>query len=317
MSQEKIAVNVSRIEQVSSTVKMFEFVAQEGNFLPFSAGSHVTVHMGEQTGLQRAYSLISDPKHRGSYCISVLRDENSKGGSAFMHEQLSVGDCIHLSPAQNFFSLEQNNQCKHLLIAGGIGITPFLSYLYELEQGGMDFELHYCFRDVKTAAFVEHLQERIGSRLHLYDGSQGQRMSVEQLIQSQPSSSHVYVCGPQSLINEVIEKGNQYLGGSQVHFENFGEVASEGDSFEVYFQRSGFSLEVGKDISILQAIELDKRINVECLCRNGVCGTCETAILEGEADHRDHYLDDDEKAEQKTMMLCVSRARSKRLVLDL
>lgn len=317
MSQEKIAVNVSRIEQVSPTVKMFEFVAQEGQFLPFSAGSHVTVHMSEQAGLQRSYSLISDPQQGESYRIAVLREENSKGGSAFMHEQLSVGDRIYLSPAQNFFSLEPDSQCKHLLIAGGIGITPFLSYLYELEQSGMDFELHYCFRDADSAAFIDYLQARIGSRLFLYNGSQGQRMPVEQLIKSQPHSSHVYVCGPQSLINEVIEIGESHLGGEHVHFENFGEVVSEGDSFEVYFQRSGFSLEVGKDMSILQVIEADKRINVECLCRNGVCGTCETAILEGEADHRDHYLDDDEKAAQKTMMLCVSRAKSKRLVLDL
>lgn len=314
MSQPKIAVSVSRIEQVSPTVKMFEFVAQDGTFTPFSAGSHVTVHMD---GLQRAYSLISDPQQCGSYCISVLHDENSKGGSSFMHQQIAQGDCLYLSPAQNFFSLEKETQGRQILIAGGIGITPFLSYLYELENAEMDFELHYCFRDQATAAFVEQLQARVGSRLHLYDRAKGQRMAVEQLIKSQPTDSHVYVCGPQSLINDVIEHGSQHLGELHVHFENFGEIANEGDSFEVYFQRSGFSLEVGEDISILQAIEADKRINVECLCRNGVCGTCETAILEGEAEHRDHYLDDDEKAQQKTMMLCVSRAKSKRLVLDL
>ncbi|OAT50168.1 PDR/VanB family oxidoreductase [Providencia heimbachae] len=314
MSQAKIAVSVSRIEQVSPTVKMFEFVAQDGTFTPFSAGSHVTVHMD---GLQRAYSLMSDPQQCGSYCISVLHDENSKGGSSFMHQQIAQGDRLYLSPAQNFFSLEKETQGRQILIAGGIGITPFLSYLYELENAEMDFELHYCFRDQATAAFVEQLQARVGSRLHLYDRAKGQRMAVEQLIKSQPTDSHVYVCGPQSLINDVIEHGSQHLGELHVHFENFGEIASEGDSFEVYFQRSGFSLEVGEDISILQAIEADKRINVECLCRNGVCGTCETAILEGEAEHRDHYLDDDEKAQQKTMMLCVSRAKSKRLVLDL
>ncbi|MCB6145668.1 hypothetical protein LHK12_13095 [Providencia rettgeri] len=103
MNQQKIAVNVSRIEQISPNIKMFEFVAQEGALMPFSAGSHVTVHMGEQAGLQRAYSLISDPQQCGSYCISVLRDENSKGGSAFMHEQLSPGiACI--CPQHRIFS---------------------------------------------------------------------------------------------------------------------------------------------------------------------------------------------------------------------
>lgn len=177
--------------------------------------------------------------------------------------------------------------------------------------------MHYCFRDQKTAAFVELLQQRIGERLYLYDNSQGKRLSVEQLVQAQPENSHIYVCGPETLINAVIEHGYAHLGESKVHFENFGEVASEGDAFEVYFQRSGFSLMINEGTSILQAIEADKRIQVECLCRNGVCGTCETAILEGEADHRDHYLDDDERAQQKTMMLCVSRAKTKRLVLDL
>ncbi|WP_272522925.1 PDR/VanB family oxidoreductase [Providencia sp. PROV202] len=317
MSQQKIAVNVSRIEQVSPTIKMFEFVAQEGQLSPFSAGSHVTVHMDEQAGLQRAYSLISDPQQCDRYCISVLRDQNSKGGSVFMHDNIAQGDALYLSPAQNFFALAQEQDSKHILIAGGIGITPFLSYLYELEHSGMDFELHYGFSDKATAAFVDELQARIGARLFTYDKSQGQRMSVTTLIQSQPKNSHVYVCGPERLINEAIEQGNQHLGSAQVHFENFGEVASEGDSFEVHFQRSGFSIQVAEDQSILQVIEADKRIKVECMCRNGVCGTCETAILEGEADHRDLYLDDDEKAEQKTMMLCVSRAKGKRLVLDL
>ncbi|AFH93363.1 TPA: 2Fe-2S iron-sulfur cluster-binding protein [Providencia stuartii] len=317
MSQQKIAVNVSRIEQLSPTIKMFEFVAKETLLEPFSAGSHITVHMNEELGLQRAYSLISDPKDCHCYRISVLRDENSKGGSAYMHEQLAEGDLVYLSPAQNYFSLKHDSSCKHILIAGGIGITPFLSYLYELEQTGMEFELHYCFRDQNTAAFVEQLQERLGERLYLYDNAKAQRLSVEQLVKAQPKNSHVYVCGPESLINAVIEHGNAHLGESQVHFENFGEVANEGEAFEVYFQRSGFSLNISEDVSILQAIEADKRIQVECLCRNGVCGTCETAILEGEADHRDHYLDDDERAEQKTMMLCVSRAKTKRLVLDL
>ncbi|MDV5227509.1 PDR/VanB family oxidoreductase [Providencia rettgeri] len=317
MNQQKIAVHVSRIEQVSPTIKMFEFIAKDTVLDPFSAGSHVTVHMNEEMGLQRAYSLISDPSNSDHYRISVLRDENSKGGSAYMHEQLAEGDVVYLSPAENYFSLEHDDSCKHILIAGGIGITPFMSYLYELEQTGMNFELHYCFRDQNSAAFVAQLQQQIGEHLYLYDNAKGQRLSVEQLIKEQPENSHVYVCGPESLINAVIEHGNTHLGKERVHFENFGEVANEGNAFEVHFQRSGFSLNIGEDMSILQAIEADKRIQVECLCRNGVCGTCETAILEGEADHRDHYLDDDERAEQKTMMLCVSRAKTKRLVLDL
>ncbi|WP_417618258.1 PDR/VanB family oxidoreductase [Oceanisphaera sp.] len=316
MNQQKIPVQVSRVKQLSPNIKMFEFIAQDTQLSTFSAGSHVTVHMDE-AGIRRAYSLISDPQQPQHYRISVLRDEQSKGGSAYMHENVAEGDLLHLSPADNFFPLVHDNTSKHILVAGGIGITPFLSYLYELEQADMEFELHYCFRDGANAAYVDELRERIGNRLHVYDNAQDQHLSVEQLVAQQGKNTHLYVCGPQPLIDAVIESGNALLGKERVHFENFGEVASGGSSFEVHFQRSGFSLEIGEDSSILQAIENDKRIDIECLCRNGVCGTCETTILEGEADHRDHYLDDEERAAQKTMMLCVSRAKGSRLVLDL
>lgn len=316
MNQQKISVKVSRTQQLSPTIKMFEFIAQDQPLSHFSAGSHVTVHM-DQAGIRRAYSLISDPQQPTHYRISVLRDEQSKGGSAYMHEQVAEGDLLHLSPAENFFPLVHDLSCKHILIAGGIGITPFMSYLYELEQAGMDFELHYCFRDGANAAYVQQLRERVGQRLYLYDNALAQHLSIEELVKQQEKNCHLYVCGPQPLINAVIEHGNAHLGENQVHFENFGAVASTGGAFEVHFQRSGFSLAIAEGTSILQAIEDDKRIAIDCLCRNGVCGTCETSIIEGEADHRDHYLDDDEKASQKSMMLCVSRAKGQRLVLDL
>lgn len=316
MNQQKISVKVSRVQQLSPTIKMFEFIAQDQPLAPFSAGSHVTVHM-DKAGIRRAYSLISDPQQPSHYRISVLRDEQSKGGSAYMHEQVAEGDLLALSPAENFFPLVHDTSCKHILIAGGIGITPFMSYLYELEQERLDFELHYCFRDGTNAAYVEQLREHLGPRLHLYDNALAQHLSIEELVKQQAPNCHLYVCGPQPLINAVIEHGNAHLGENQVHFENFGAVASTGSAFEVYFQRSGFSLEVAEGTSILQAIEEDKRLIIDCLCRNGVCGTCEAQIVEGEADHRDHYLDDDEKASQKSMMLCVSRAKGQRLVLDL
>ncbi len=316
MSQNRIAVTVSRIEQLSPSIRQFEFVARDGELEAFTAGSHVQVHMGPE-GLGRAYSLTSDPQQPECYRIAVLRDENSRGGSAFMHEAVAEGDRLQLSPAGNFFPLVHDASCKHLLIAGGIGITPFLSYLYELEREGLEFELHYCFRDQANAAFVSELRERIGDRLVTYDNTLGQKLVVSELLANQPEATHAYVCGPQPLIDDVVRHGNDLLGEQKVHFENFGEAASTGGAFEVHFQRSGFTLEVAEDMSILQAIEADKRVKVECLCRNGVCGTCETTILEGEAEHRDQYLDEEEQAAQKTMMICVSRARSKRLVLDL
>lgn len=312
----KITATVQKIERLSPTIKLFEFQPEGEGFASFSAGSHISLHLDE-IGLRRAYSLISDPNETGSYQIAVLLDEQSRGGSQYMHEKLAEGDEIEISSAENFFPLVHEPEAKHILIAGGIGITPFLSYLYELESAHLPFELHYCFRDGSNAAFLEELRERLGDRLFVYDNTQDEHLCVESLIQQQSASAHVYVCGPQGLIDAVIEHGTAALGAEQVHFENFGEVGSSGGAFEVVFQRSGFSLEVPEDMSIIQAIEADKRLQIDCLCRNGVCGTCETVILEGEAEHRDQYLDDEEQASQKTMMICVSRAKGKRLVLDL
>ncbi|RVU32523.1 PDR/VanB family oxidoreductase [Neptunomonas marina] len=316
MSHKKVAVEVSRIEQLTPTIKLFEFTPIGAEPLPpFSAGSHITVDMSDE--LSRSYSLINAPMSPKTYEIAVLLDVQSKGGSAYMHSGITVGTQLTVSEAANFFPLAQEQDSKHILIAGGIGITPFMSYLYELELLGADFELHYCFRDAANAAFIDELKARIGDKLFTYEQSADQRLDVAGLIAKNAGNSHVYVCGPQPLIDDVVANGNNVLGEERTHYELFGEAQSSGGAFEVHFQRSGFSLDVGENMSILQAIEADSRIKVECLCRNGVCGTCETTILEGEADHRDSYLDDEEQEAQETMMVCVSRAKGKRIVLDL
>lgn len=315
MSQNRVAVKVSRVEQLSPNIKLFEFTVPDG-LAAYSAGSHVTVHM-DAVDIRRSYSLISDPQDTDKCSIAVLLDENSKGGSIYMHSSVQVGDQLFISQAENFFPLTHDNACKHILIAGGIGITPFLSYLFEIKQYELNFELHYCFRDAASAAFIEPLKAQLGDKLFLYDNAQHQRLNAGELISNNTENSHFYVCGPLPLIDDVIATGNELVGEANIHYENFGEVDNSGEAFEVHFQRSGFSLEVSDDISILQAIETDQRINIECLCRNGVCGTCETTILEGEADHRDNYLDEEEQAAQETIMICVSRAKGRRLVLDL
>ncbi|MGO3408541.1 PDR/VanB family oxidoreductase [Marinomonas sp.] len=316
MSEIKIAVEVSRIESLSPVVKLIEFTPTNSVLSCFSAGSHITVHMDE-VGIKRSYSLISDPQVSTSYSIAVLLDEDSKGGSSYLHKTLKKGDQLFISAVENFFPVVEDSSSKHVLIAGGIGITPFLSYVYELDRKGLDFELHYCFRDAENAAFITQLSEQLKEKLYLYDGSKGERLGVGELVNSYEENRHFYVCGPTPLIDDVIEKGNSAVGESRVHYENFGELEVTGNAFEVYFKQSDFSLTIDENSSILQAIEADKRINIECLCRNGVCGTCETTLLEGEADHRDSYLDNDERESQSSMMICVSRAKGKRLVLDL
>lgn len=316
MSSTKIPVRVGKITPLTPTIKKFEFHPIDIELQPFCSGSHIRLHLDE-IGMTKAYSLISDPNDSKHYQIAVLLSEQSEGGSHYMHNRLKEGDTINISPAENFFPLNHDTSSKHIFIAGGIGITPFLSYLYTAQHLNLPFELHYCFRDEKNAAFITYLKETLGNQLIIYDNNLCQQLDVQKLIQQQEKNAHVYVCGPQSLIDTVIEHGTIALGTPQVHFENFTEIGSTGNAFEVVFNRSGFSLMVDENSSILQAIEADKRISVECLCRNGVCGTCETTILEGEADHRDLYLDQEEQAEQRTMMICVSRAKGKRLVLDL
>lgn len=315
MNSSTIKVRVSAIAWVAPSIKLFELTPAEGALPAFAGGAHITVTMTPE--LRRSYSLVSNPDDQSCYQIAVLLEPESRGGSRYMHEQVKEGDELEISAPDNYFPLDTTHSGKHLFIAGGIGITPFLSYLPTAEAMGLDFELHYCIRSQEQAAFTQTLQQHLGNKLHFYDASRQQRLNVKELIEQHQDSAHVYVCGPTGLIDDVVEQGNALLGKERTHFENFGDVENSGDAFEVHFQRSGFSLPVGPDSSILQAIEADGRIQVECLCRNGVCGTCEADILEGEADHRDSYLDDEEKAEQSTMMICVSRAKTSRLVLDL
>lgn len=318
MVSDPISVKIGKIEQLTPAIKKFTLLPTEGTLPSFTPGSHIRLHLTPE--IKRAYSLISHPNNGHYYEIAVLHTEDSQGGSRHMHQSLQEGDIIEISPAENFFPLIECEKSKHLFIAGGIGITPFLSYLHKIEEMKevkLPFELHYSFREAGNAAFVDFLQTEFQDTLTLYDNALKQQLNVKELIERQSPNTHLYVCGPQSLIDAVIAAGTEHLGADKVHFENFTETGSEGDAFEVVFQKSGFSLMVDESSSILQAIEADKRISVECLCRNGVCGTCETAILEGEADHRDLYLDEEEQAEQKTMMICVSRAKGKRIVLDL
>jgi len=230
------------------------------------------------------------------------------------------GDMLSITAPNNLFALSEQAQ-HHVLIAGGIGITPFMSHMHELRRRGASHELHYAFRAAEHGAFSEELvalaQDSCG-RVQLYVDSLGHQLDLAGLVGNLADGAHVYVCGPASLIeavrNAALAAG---IAPERVHWEQFAAATRGGDAFTVVLARSGKTVEVGAGETILKAIERDNTVQVECLCREGVCGTCETRILEGEAEHRDQYLSDKEKAAQRTMMICVSRARSSKLVLDL
>lgn len=314
---EMFSVRVTAVEQATPQIKRFTLARTDGQPMPaFTGGSHVIVKMSD--GLSNAYSLMSDPRDLSHYQIGVRLEEQSKGGSAFMHQQVEVGSELTISTPNNLFGLDPKAG-RHVLIAGGIGITPFLSQLHELEGGAVPYELHYAFRSPEYGAFQGDLADGPHAEsVRFYIDSLERRLDLAGLFASLAEDAHVYVCGPKPLIDAVIDGAKKAgIAESRVHFEQFASAPASGGAFTLVLGRSGRELRVEEGMTIIQAIENVKAAKVECLCREGVCGTCETAILEGEVEHFDQYLSDDEKAAQQTMMLCVSRARGERLVIDL
>ena len=310
-------VIVTDIQQLTPLIKQFTFQKADGSDFPaFTGGSHIIVQMSDK--LSNAYSLMSSPAQLSEYKICVRKDVEGKGGSIHMHDAVNVGDHIHITEPNNLFALSERGE-RHILVAGGIGITPFIPHLEELMARGAEYELHYAFRAPEHGALWGDLQAGCHqANCHSYVNSEGRDLDIEALVQAQPQGTHVYVCGPKALIDATIAACNRArFRDENIHWEQFASTVPEnGEAFTVILAKSNQRIEVLADQTILQAIE-GLNIEVECLCREGVCGTCETAILQGEAEHFDQYLDDAEKTAQRSMMICVSRAKGKEITLDL
>ncbi len=318
-STDNYRVKVTDIVEVAPTIKEFTLVAQNGELTPFSPGAHVVVSMkgenadGQPKQWKNAYSLLSDPRDTSAYKIAVRLQPQSRGGSVFMHSQVSEGDELEITPPANLFAPNWRAK-KHLLIAGGVGITPFMSYLPELERMGASFELHYAFRGLQTGAYKTELIEQLGEQVHCYDADAGDRLQLAELLKSQPRGTHVYICGPELLIDGV--RQNAALLGypdSLIHFEEFA-APQPGSPFTVTLESSGAEVQVSSEESLLEALEANG-VEVPNLCRGGVCGQCVTKVLDGDVEHRDAFLD--EREQDTCIMPCVSRAKSKSLVLGL
>ncbi|WP_020680782.1 PDR/VanB family oxidoreductase [Marinobacterium rhizophilum] len=316
MTVSKLRVRVTGVIPVAPAIREFRLEPIEAQLTPFSAGSHVIVEMpGAGRVLRNAYSLLSDPADTGAYRIAVRLQESSRGGSKFMHEQVSEGTELLISPPANLFAPSWQGR-KHLLIAGGVGITPFLSYIPEMLRRDADFELHYLYRSSQTGAYREALADQLGERYFGYDSATGERCRLEKVLGGRAPGTHVYVCGPQSLL-EAVRRTAAELGwpASHIHFEAFA-AAQPGEPFQVELAASRQRLEVPGESSLLEALE-DAGINVPSLCRGGVCGQCMTRVLDGDIEHRDSFLSEAEKARQDCIMPCVSRAAKAGLTLDL
>lgn len=306
-------VRVCAIRSLTPVIRELTLEPVDAALPAFSAGSHIQLWMNDGTRtIRNAYSLLGDPMDRRTWRIAVRRQERSRGGSAFVHERIHAGMTLRVTAPANLFAL--NATCRtHILVAGGIGITPFLAHIAELERSGADYELHYACRPGLTDAYLADLSARLGTRLHSYDGSE-RVFDARRVLAGRPLGAHVYVCGPERMLADVRNTARA-LGwpDSRVHWEAF-VAAAPGAPFTAQLGRSARSIDVASDQSLLEALE-SAGLHVPNLCRGGVCGQCATRYLDGEVEHRDAYLTATERATH--LMPCVSRACGRTLTLDL
>ncbi|WP_299417468.1 PDR/VanB family oxidoreductase [uncultured Sulfitobacter sp.] len=313
-----IDVQVTEIVPLNDLVTRFKFERVDGGLLPtFSGGAHTVVEMrdGDITRLN-PYSLMSDPMDQSAYTISVRRDDEGRGGSLFLHTKVAVGDKMRISYPVNLFSLDLRAR-KHLFIAGGIGITPFLSQIKQLERLGGAWELHYACRSEALGSYVDELTSHHPNETHVYYDDQKQAIDLANLLNGQPLGTHVYVCGPKGMIDWVRKvAADAGWPREAIHYEEF-LAPQPGKPFEVKLAVSNKVIEVGENESLLEAMEREG-VDAPYLCRGGACGQCETAVIDynGTFVHRDHWLEEVEHNSGKVIMPCVSRFEGKTLVLD-
>ncbi|UOO90120.1 PDR/VanB family oxidoreductase [Vitreoscilla massiliensis] len=299
-------------------VAVLEFESANAQILPkIEAGSHIDVHL--PNGMVRQYSICQDPRHEGVFRLGILKDPESRGGSESAFNDLQDGMHIQVSEPKNLFPLVP--AAHSVLIGGGIGITPLITMAYQLLADGASFELHYCGSSPERAAFVEELaQGELAPFTVFHFKSQGasHREFFESAVKDLNPASHFYTCGPVGFMDWVINLAHsQNFPDAQIHKEYFNvEVETSGNEFEVVAERSGKTIKVAAEETILQALAREG-INIEMSCEQGVCGTCMCDVIEGEPDHRDVYFTDEEKASNEQILVCCSRAKSARLVLDI
>jgi ferredoxin-NADP reductase len=301
--------------ELQGEVVLLTLAHADGIALPaFSAGAHIDLHLTED--LIRPYSLCGDPQDRQHYQLGILKGGNSQGGSLAVHA-LREGDAITVSEPRNLFTLDE--RAGHsLLIGGGIGITPMLAMAAELHAAGRSFTLHYCARSRGQAAFVAQLESApYAGQVYLHFSDQ-QRLNLDAVLSDVPPNTHLYVCGPTRLMDAVNDGAKrQGYAAENVHQECFSaEVQTGGAAFDVVAATSGITVQVLEDQTIVEALaQAGLKVNVSC--KQGICGSCLTGVLEGEPDHRDSYLTDEEKADGDQILLCCSRSKCGRLVIDL
>jgi len=313
---DEIRLKLQSFSAETPVVRSLVFVKEQGVLPDWEAGAHVRVSL--PGGGNRPYSLMALPElGKSHWGLGVLLEEKGSGGSRFMHS-LKVGDVVSVSAPVNHFRLHEKD-APAILFAGGIGITPILSMAAVLNARGTPYRLHYAGRTPESLAFLPQMRTICAAALSVHHDCDETRLDIRAALKDGPSNAHVYVCGPSGMIEAVKQAAaEQGVPQEHVHYELFksDQAASENTAFEVEISSSGQVIEVAADESIIDALEkagLDPLYD----CKRGDCGVCQCGVISGVPDHRDVILSDDEKASNKVMQICVSRAKSPRLVLDI
>lgn len=315
-----IPVKIDRIVQETATIKRFRFVPTEDEKLPaFTGGSHLKTFVSDgETVYEREYSLISDPRNREYYEIAISKDPNSRGGSKHWHEAMKVGDELEISFPRNYFPLNPHAK-HHVFYASGIGITPFLSMLQDI-QFEQTVELHYAARTPEECAFYEEIIEKYAdiTTFHFSRVEEPNRLTTD-LMKEHRIGSHVYFCGPVNMVEEFRDAAFSYgYPERAVHFELFssGLDNSNLEPFVVSLTESGKQIQVSEKETLLEAL-LREGVNAPYACKIGGCGSCEIEVVEGDVEHRDHFLSEENRKQRSTILTCCSRAKSTNLTIKL
>ncbi len=321
MNASALKVRIERKKTEAVDICSLELVDVTGKQLPpFSAGSHIDLQL--PNGLTRQYSLCNDPTEQHRYLVGILRDPASRGGSQAVHELLKEGDEITISEPRNHFALARDAK-HHLLLAGGIGVTPILCMAERLGVMGESFEMHYCTRSKERTAFYDRITgSAFATKVHFHfdDADVAQKLDLERVLSSAPAGTHLYVCGPKGFMDAMLAAARaRQWPEDHLHYEFFAAdvgPSEDDESFQVKLASSGRVVVVPKDQTVIQALAA-AGVEVPVSCEQGVCGTCLTRVLEGEVDHKDLYLTPEEQAANDQFLPCCSRAKSPMLVLDI
>ncbi|WP_406033213.1 PDR/VanB family oxidoreductase [Nocardioides sp. NBC_00163] len=316
-TRDEQTLRVVRRWAAADDVVALELADVDGGTLPvWAPGAHIDMVLPD--GNVRQYSLCGDPADRLTWRVGVLLERDGRGGSRWIHERLGEGDLLTTRGPRNHFALEPAS--RYLFIGGGIGITPILPMIASARSAGAEIEVAYGGRTRESMAFLNELAD-LGDRVELAPQSEVGLLDLDRLLANPAPGTLIYCCGPGTLLDAVEERVGHWPEGA-LRVERFSarsdvQLASGADqAFEVELAQSGTVLQVPADRTLLSVLE-DAEADVISSCAEGTCGSCETAVVAGDIDHRDSVLSDAERAAGDRMMVCVSRCRGAKLVLDL